>query len=59
MLRGGREIPPLFSVKECQMERLTLVLPDPAWERQAEDYRQAYLESFADIWQIIMVDLIL
>lgn len=27
------------------MERLTLVLPDPAWERQAEDYRQAYLDS--------------
>ena len=27
------------------MERFTLVLPDPAWERQAEDYRQAYLDS--------------
>lgn len=27
------------------MGELTLVLPDRNWERQAEDYRQAYLDS--------------
>ena len=59
LIIGGGASGVTAGIQSARMGAVTLIVEETEWLGGMLTSAGAYLESFADIWQIIMVDLIL